>query len=467
MASEKRDFSKIKVPHTFVIIFFIIVFCAILTYLVPAGKYEYIQEGSKKVIDPLSFHYVESKPIGVYDFLNAIPVGMVKMASLIFFVFIAGGTFAIINETKTLEIAINKMARALDGKEKIMIFAIMLVFSILGSVMGFAAECVLFIPIGVALARKVGYDSIVGTGMILMGAYVGFVTGAFNPYTTAVAQSIVGIPVFSGMGLRLVMHAVVLVVAGLYTIRYAERVRKDPSKSYVYELEQQLQNESTDLKFTAETEFSPKHLAVLATMLVGFGIVIYGGISKGWGTTQMAPIFFGMGILAGILGRMDSNKIAKAWLHGAQSMTFAALVIGMGRGVLVVLEGSSINDTIINGMAVMLRSLPPSFVAIGMLLCHIVINFFIPSGSGQATVTMPIMGPLAQLTGVSQQTAVLAFQFGDGFTNAVIPTSSVTNSCIGVAKISFVQWLRFSFPLVCLEWLIGAIFIVIAGFIGY
>ena len=465
---SKRDFSKIKVPHTFVIIFFIIVFCAVLTYLVPSGKYEYIaNEAGKKVIDPASFHYVESNPTGLYDFFNAIPVGLTKMASLIFFVFIAGGTFAIINETKTLEIAVNKLARYLDGKEKIMIFTIMLLFSILGAVMGFAAESVLFIPIGVALARKVGYDSITGTGMVLMGSYVGFVAGAFNPYTTAVAQQIVGLPVFSGLGYRLLMHAVVLVVASLYTIRYAERVRKDPTQSYVYELEQTLKNESTELQFTSETTFQTKHILVLISMLLGFGIIIYGGVKLGWGTTQMSPVFFAMGIVAGIIGGMRGNGIAKAWLYGAQSMTFAALVIGMGRGVLVVLEGGAINDTIIHGMATMLQALPPSMVAVGMFLCQIVINFFIPSGSGQATVTMPIMGPLAQLTGVSQQTAVLAFQFGDGFTNAVIPTSSVTNSCIGVARISFVQWLRFSFPLVCMEWVLSIIFIVGAGFIGY
>lgn len=202
-------------------------------------------------------------------------------------------------------------------------------------------------------------------------------------------------------------------------------------------------------------------------MIAGFAIIIYGGIKLGWGTSKMSPVFFAMGIIAGIIGGLGGNQIAKAWLFGAQSMTFAALVIGMGRGVLVILENGSINDTIIHGMAVVLQALPPSLIAIGMLLCHIVINFFIPSGSGQATVTMPIMGPLAQLTGVSQQIAVLAFQFGDGFTNAVIPTSSVTNSCIGVAKISFVQWLRFSFPLVCIEWGLSAIFLIIAGFIGY
>ncbi|MDY2983713.1 MAG: AbgT family transporter [Synergistes jonesii] len=467
MTEQKSYGAKTKVPHTLVIIFLIIVFCSILTYIVPAGKFEYVEQGARKVIDPASFHLVDAKPIGIYDFLNAIPTGMVKMASLIFFVFIAGGTFAIINETKTLEIAINKLAKALEGKEKFMIFVVMAVFSILGCVMGFAAEAVIFVPIGVALARKVGYDSIVGTGMVLMGSYAGFVTGEFNPYTTAVAQSIVDVPLFSGLGLRVAMHVCVIFAVSLYTIRYAERVKKNMTLSYVYELEQQLQNESTDLKFTTDSDFTIRHILVLLTMLCGFSIVIYGGISKGWGTSQMAPVFFGMGVTAGIVGGMYPNSIAKAWLKGAQSMTFAALVIGMGRGVLEVLQGSSINDTIINAMASVLKCLPSSLIAIGMLVCHSVINFFIPSGSGQATVTMPIMGPLAQLTGVSAQTAVLAFQCGDGFTNAIVPTSSVMNSCIGMAKIDYLKWMRYAFPLVMIELGIGVIFLVIAGFIGY
>lgn len=472
MAAEKgnkglQKFSQMQVPHTCVIIFVIIVMCAILTYIVPAGQYSYVtNEIGQKVVDPDSFQYVKANPTTIYGFFNAIPTGLVKMASLIFFVFIAGGTFAVINETKTMEIAINKIAVMLEGKEKVMIFVIMLIFSLLGGLMGFSTECILFIPIGIALSRKVGYDSMVGTGMILMGAFVGFVCGTFNPYTTAVAQGIVGLPIFSGLGLRVVMHIVTLIVACAYIIRYAEMVKKDPRKSYVYELEM-MDKGTTSINQELAEHFSTRHVLVILTMLGGFAIIIYGALELHWSTSQMAPIFFAMGIVSGIVGRVNPNRIASAWLFGAKSMIFAALVIGMGRGVLVVMQEGIILDTVVHGMAVCLQALPPSLVAIGMLVCNIIINFFVPSGSGQATLVMPIMGPLAQICGVTQQTAVLAFQCGDGFTNAVIPTSSVTNGCIGVARINFIQWLRFSFPLVAMEWILSAIFIVIAGIIGY
>lgn len=179
------------------------------------------------------------------------------------------------------------------------------------------------------------------------------------------------------------------------------------------------------------------------------------------------PILFAMGIISGILGGLKANQIAEAWLAGAKNMIFAGLVIGMGRGVLVIMQDGLIMDTLVYWMAGALRLLPSSLTAVGMLMCNIIINFFVPSGSGQATLVMPIMGPLAQICGISLQTAVLAFQCGDGFTNAVVPTSSVTAGCIGVARIGFIQWLRFSLPLVAIEWGLSIVFLIIAGMIGY
>ena len=463
---KQNNVLQIKVPHTCVIIFFIIILAAILTYIIPAGTYSYTESPSgTAVVDPESFTYVKDSPVSVYQLFNAIPTGLVDMASLIFFVFIAGGTFSIINETKTLHIAINKAAIRLNGKEKLMIVMIMTIFSLFGGLMGFSTECILFIPLGIALARKVGYDSIVGTAVILMGAYVGFVCGTFNPYTTAVAQGIVGLPVFSGLGLRVVFHIVTLCAACMYTIHYAEKVRRDPSKSYTYSSEGDSSHD-TALPDKAE-DFRIRNILVLLTMVTCFGIIIYGALQLSWSTKEMAPILFAMGIISGILGGLKANQIAEAWLAGAKNMIFAGLVIGMGRGVLVIMQDGLIMDTLVYWMAGALRLLPSSLTAVGMLICNIIINFFVPSGSGQATLVMPIMGPLAQICGISLQTAVLAFQCGDGFTNAVVPTSSVTAGCIGVARIGFIQWLRFSLPLVAIEWGLSIVFLIIAGMIGY
>ena len=340
---KKWDFSKIEVPHTCFIIFVIIALCAILTYIIPSGQYDVVtSETGQSLVDPTSFHYVESNPTTLYEFFDAIPSGMVKMASLIFFVFVCGGTFGIINETKTLEIGINKLAHKLAGKERIMIFAIMLIFSVLSALMGFNTECLIFIPLGVALARKVGYDSITGTAMVLCGTMVGFSAGAFNPYTTVVAQGIVGIPVFSGVGFRIAIHAVLLLVTVWYVIHYAEKVKASPEKSYCYELEVTLNKEEANIGLEEERSFTIRNILVLIVMAICFTIVIYNALINKWSTTEMAPIFFAMGIISGVVGGMSGNEISKAWLAGARTMVFGALAIGMGRGVLLVMENGMI-----------------------------------------------------------------------------------------------------------------------------
>ena len=463
----KTPRKKWEVPHTFLLIFIIIALCAVLTYIIPAGQYDMVEtESGSSVVDPNSFHYVDSNPTGLYDFFNAVPTGLVSMASLIFFVFICGGSFGIINETKTLEIGINKLAHALNGKENIMIFAVMAIFSMLSALMGFNTECLIFIPLGVALARKCGYDSMTGTAMVLCGTMVGFSCGVSNPYTTAVAQSIVGLPTFSGMGFRIAMHIVMLILSAWYVLRYANRVKNDPSKSYCQDLEKQLAESGDVLELSEETRFSAKNILVLIVMALSFTIVIYNAIINKWSTTEMMPIFFAMGIFSGILGGMSGNEICKACLAGARTMVFGALVIGMGRGVLIVMENGAIFHTIVRGLASFMSVLPPTLVAVTMFISNVIINFFVPSGSGQATLVMPIMGPLAQLTGVTQQTAVLAFQLGDGLTNTIIPTSSTTNAAIGIARIDFLQWIKFSIRLAAIQYAVAIVFIVAASLIG-
>lgn len=201
-------------------------------------------------------------------------------------------------------------------------------------------------------------------------------------------------------------------------------------------------------------------------MALSFTIVIYNAIINKWSTTEMMPIFFAMGIFSGILGGMSGNEICKAWLAGARTMVFGALVIGMGRGVLIVMENGAIFHTIVRGLASFMSVLPPTLVAVTMFISNVIINFFVPSGSGQATLVMPIMGPLAQLTGVTQQTAVLAFQLGDGLTNTIIPTSSTTNAAIGIARIDFLQWIKFSIRLAAIQYAVAIVFIVAASLIG-
>jgi uncharacterized ion transporter superfamily protein YfcC len=467
--SNKKIFKflSIEPPHTYVLIFIILIVCAILTYIVPAGQFDTMKnESGRDILIAETFHYVDSNPTTLYEFFNAIPNGLVKMASLIFFVLVAGGSFAVVNETKTIDILINKLAKTLRGKEKIIVFIIMLLFSLLGGLIGFDAECVIFVPLCIALARRIGYDSITGIAMVVCGAFVGSSVGTFNPYATAVAQGIVGLPIFSGAWYRIIMHVVILSAAAAYTIWYAERVKRDPSKSYCYDLEKTLPKVSEeDLKYTIQTNFNLRNILVLITMIFSFGTIIYGAIKLGWFASQMSPIFLALGIISGLAGGLNGNEIARAWLSGAKSMIFACVVIGMGRGILVIMEDGMIFHTILNFLANILKMLPSSFISVGMFLINIVINFFVPSGSGLAALVMPIMGPLAQMTGITLQTAVIAFQCAAGFSDTIIPTSSTTNASIGVGNVSFVQWFKFSIRLALIEWGLSIVFIVIATII--
>ena len=248
--SKKRPFAQLLMkepPHTYLLIFVILIICAVLTYIVPAGQFETaVNESGRAILIPGTYQRVEQSPVNLYQFFNAIPSGLVSMASLIFFVMIAGGSFAVINETKTIDILTNKLVISLAGKEKLVIFVVMLMFSVLGGLIGFDAECVIFVPICIALARRMHYDSITGVAMVMCGAFVGSSVGTFNPYATAVAQGIVGLPIFSGAWYRIIMHIVILIAAALYVIRYAEGVKKDPSKSCCYSLEKTLPAPESD-----------------------------------------------------------------------------------------------------------------------------------------------------------------------------------------------------------------------------
>lgn len=467
MSEQKKKKWEIEVPHTYFIIFMILILCAVLTYVLPAGQYDRVEnDAGRMVVVADSFHNVESNPISLLDFLKAVPMGLEAQAALIFFVFICGGTFGVFDETNALNIGINKIAHKLNGKEVLMIIAITTIFSILGATMAFDPQVIMFIPLGVALARRCGYDAVTGIAMVLGGVYVGFSCGALNPYTTAVAQGIAGIPLFSGLGFRVVWQIVTLIVTCAYIIRYAKKVGADPKASYCYELELKEKEAQEKEEQNIVTVLTTRQVLVILTLVVGLGFVVYGSLKLEWGTSDMAAAFFGMGIIAGIIGGLGGNKICNAWIKGAKTMVFGALAIGLGRAILLVLENGMIMDTIVSGLSALLQMLPTPLISLGMLIANVVINFFVPSGSGQATLVMPFMAAIASITGVSMQTAIVAFQGGEGFSNAVIPTSSTTNACLGAGNLGYEKWIRFAMPMFLLQLAVCAVFTVIASVIG-
>ena len=457
--------TKLKVPHTYVIIFCMILFAAVMTYIIPAGSFDrYENANGVTVIDPESFHYVEAPAAGIMDILSAIPNGLAAQASLIFFVFIMGGTFQVINSTGAIDIMIAKMLRFLKGREPWIIPVFLFVFSMGGCLMGMSNEVLPFIPIGIIVARKAGFDAAVGTAMVALGAAAGNVPGEMQSFTVAVAQEIAELPLYSGMWYRAIIHAAFLVSASFFLMRYAVRVKADPTRSVVYNLEcQDNSHETVELNQNG----TMRHYLVMLAFVAGLGWIIWGTVNNGWGTTEMQPVFIAICIVCGLIGGLKPSKLASEFVAGAKMLTFGALVIGVARGILVILEDGMILDTIVYYLGNWLQGLPAAVTPLGMYLVCIILNVIIPSGSGQASAVMPLFVPLADMTGVTRQLAVLAFQFGDGITNSINPTSSNMNSYLSLSKIDYAQWVRFSGPIM-LTWLaLGVVFIVIGHAIGY
>jgi len=399
------------------------------------------------------------------DILKAFPKGLAAAQSIVFFIFIVGGSFNIVNQTGAIEAGISKVALSLKGKEKLMIPIIVFVFSLGGSTIGMAEEAIVFVPIGVALARALGYDAVTGMAMVSLGAAAGFTSGFMNPFTVGVAQGIAELPLFSGIGLRIIIWICTLILVIGYIYRYANKVKADVKNSYVYELEMQEKDMAIDLSNVRK--MTKRDTAVLLIFVVGMAILIFGVFKYGWYITEIAAIFLAIGIFSGIAAAMPIDDIAKHFILGAKDMTMGALVVGLARGILVVMEGSLIIDTIIYGLASAISALPKAISAIGMLLVQTFLNLIIPSGSGLAATTMPIMAPLSDVIGVTRQTAVLGYQFGDGITNSIVPTSGVLLANLSIAKIRYEEWVKFVAPLMILWTVMGCIFMIIAVVINY
>lgn len=463
---SKKTKKSFKVPHTYVIIFAIIIIAAIATYIVPAGLFERAEdiETGRVLVVPDSYHYVEQSPVSFLDIFRSIPQGMTEAGWIIFLIFIIGGSFGIINSTGAIEAGIGKLVGGLEGKEKIIIPATIAIFALGGATFGLAESTLIFIPMGVALARGLGFDALVGMAMVNLGATAGFAGGALNIFTTGVAQGIAGLPLFSGMGLRIIITVVLVIINSIYILRYASKIKKNPENSIIYEIEK---HEKSIKEETSVTEFNLKHKRVLFVVLIGFIFVVY-GVTHGWSTgTDLSAIFLLMGIASGLIYGFGPSKIAEAFVEGARGLVFGALVVGVSRGIVVVLVSGQIIDTIVNGAASIVGLFSPVIAAGIMLIVQVGINFFINSGSGQAATTMPIMAPLADIIGVSRQTSVLAYNIGDGLSNSLFPTSGVLMAGLSIAKIPYEKWIKFVWPLMLMLHGAALVIIMLSVVIGY
>ena len=458
--SENFFKAKKEFPHTLVIIASIVLLASILTYIVPAGEYDRAEKDGRLMVVPGTYHFVEKTPVTLMELFSSIPRGMQQTAWISFLVFIVGGTFSMIENTGAIQSVLGKIMRSSKGKDWVLIPFIVFAFSLSPTFIGTMEAYLAFIPIGILFARTLGFDALVGISIVLAAGNAGLASAITNPFTAATAQQIIGLPVYSAMPLRIVAFVLFNISVSFWTIRYAIKIKKDPKKSIIYDLEQS----AKDIEIKELPELNKKSMAILLVVLVGMAVVIRGAITGQMNfKTEVPAIFLMMFIVVGIISRYSVNRMANEFVDGAKKMVMGVMVVGFARGISIVLTDGQIIDTLVYALSSLLVGLPTVFGALAMYVIQIVINTFIISGAGQAAATIPIMSPLGDVIGVTQQTVVSAFQYGDGITNLILPMSPATMGAIAFAGISYPKYVKFIWKIIVTNLFFGGCIVAYAA----
>jgi uncharacterized ion transporter superfamily protein YfcC len=437
--------TKFRIPHTLTLLSFMMGVALVATWVIPQGRFqtEVTPSGRAAVVPGTFARTPDPVWLSPLELFTAIPRAFASAQDIIFFLLIVGGVLAILRRSGAVDALLGKLLERFSTRPTLLIATVVGTFAAASSVMGASGEYIPFVLLLVALCRALKMDALTAVGMIVAGYGIGYGVAAFNPYTVVVAQGIAGLPTYSGWGVRLLL-LIPFVAIGVHHVRsYAERVRLDPERSLVRDLE----DPAPASAGITHPAMSGTHLTILATFLLGLGIAVWGIATRGWYLTELGAAFLGIGVVTALLGRIGPSETAQSFIQGARDLSETALLVGVARGIALVLEDGQILHTIVHGLSLPLAQLGPELAAVGMLGIQTILNFFVPSGSGQAFVTMPLMAPVGDLVGVSRQVSVLAFQFGDGFANILVPTNPVLMGILGMAGIPFDRWVRFCAPL--------------------
>ncbi len=463
LQAKKKGFTM---PHTFVILLVIILFAVALTWIIPSGEYARVEDpvSGKKVVDASTFNYVENVHVNIQDIPMLIIKAFSANSDLIMLILLSGGAVHMLTASGALQALIATIVRKFSNRVEVFIPLLMLVFALICTTQG-VNTFIGFAPITVMLAMSLGLDSIVGVGIILLGGAIGFATGTLNVSTTLVAQKIAELPNYSGIGYRWVCFVVYYIVTCLWLVRYAKKIQKNPELSPMYDLDKnsEFKNASLDEFGTLDTR---KILSILA-LVVALIAIVYGCIKLDWDFAEQSAVFLVLAIAVGLIAGFDANKICAEFMNGTKKMLTAAFIIMFARAIGSVLSAGRITDTIVHSMAVVLSDLPAALLGVGMLVANTLINVVLTSGSGQAAAVMPIMIPLSDLLGVTRQTCILSFNFGDGFCNYILPTSTALMGILGAANVPYDRWMRFMWKMFAIWLGIGAVLVVIAQLIQY
>ena len=520
-----------RIPHTFSIVFFLILFAALLTWIIPGG--EFVRQTvnvenadgsvtSREVVQNDSFHYVDRQP-QTWQVFSSLFSGFCDKADIIIFILMVGGAFWILNNSHAIDIGVMSFLRKVQrlnryrffqkiGVENVIISLIMIMFSLFGAVFGMSEETIAFVVVFVPLAISMGYDSIVGVCMCYMAAHIGFAGAMLNPFTIGIAQGIAGLPLFSGLEYRFFCWIVLTIIGIAFVLLYAKRVKNKPEKSPVYKLDaywrdrSQQQTESQVVYHTPRVAWivyvllgavlvwcavrfplttiavgngssqiclmpvfaglflltgffalrKSVHFFILDILVFTIFYLIVGVLGYDWYVMEISALFLAMGLLAGIADNQRADELAKLFLAGCKDILSAALVVGLASGIIFILRDGKVIDTILYGLTRSLAKAGEVTSMGAMYAFQTMLNVIMPSGSAKAALTMPIMTQFADLTNISRQAVVLAFQFGDGFTNMLTPTSGVLIGCLGIAKIPYATWLKWVWKFI--------LFLIVVGF---
>ena len=438
---------KFKVPNTYVIIACILVVCAALTWFVPGGQYVKGEDGT------LTYESVKAVP-QTWQILPAIYHGFVKQAGIIVFILVVGGAFWLLNATGAVTAGIGRFIARVGKRDKLVLAAVTVLFSLAGAVFGMSEETIPFVGIVVPLVVSMGYDAFMGMLVVYVASNVGFSSAFLNPFTVGIAQGMADLPLFSGMGYRIFCWAFLTILLTVFVVVYAHKTRKEPAAAVA----------------VADTPLTHRQGWILGVLLLTVIFLIVGVTCWDWYLPEITGLFLGMGIVCGIIAGFSANRIADELIAGAKDILSAALVVGFASGIIVLLQDGKVVDSILHTMQEGLDGTGRAGSLTAMYGIQALINFVIPSATAKAAITIPIMAPFSDMVGVSRQAMVLAFQFGDGFTNMLTPTSGVLMAALAMARIPYAEWVKWIWKMVAVLLVLGLLLLLptvlwaIAGF---
>lgn len=469
---------KFKMPTAYSILFGIIIVMAILTWIIPPGQYDYVEsDGSSK--EPISgtYHNVEPNHQGIGDVILAPFEGFYSAVDIALFILMVGGFLGVVMKTGAIDAGISNIIKILNGKEKWMIPILMILFGLGGTSFGMAEETIAFYPLLLPVFIAAGYDAVTAISVILLGAGTGVLASTVNPFATGIAAGFAGISLGNGIIIRLVQLVLLEAIAIFFVMRYAQKVRKDPTKSYVADMYEENKKHFSFHENSAEAlELTGKRKVALTIFAIVFLVMIYSVIpfadmgitflpTLGWWFQELSALFFVGAVVIGILYRLSEEDLVGGFVSGAADLLGVAFIIGISRGITVIMNSGLITDTILYWGEKSLTGMGSVLFIILTYLFYIPLSFLIPSTSGLATLSMPIMSPLADFAGVGRDLIITAFQSASGIVNLITPTSAVVMGGLAIGRVSYDKWLKYVWKFVLVVFILTIVILGIAALI--